>query len=176
MRYILFVFSLILTVSLEVQAALEDNAAIPSVNLIFSNAYYKSSTNEEAAFWLGTATARCSAAADLAVKLNDGMNSLYGSARKGYFGDETPNYWLDLGKIAENASITMLETSGQSKNDARENFHKITIMSNQLYLHQLRQIGEDDFPNWTMFRADLSDCKAFFSQNKDGSDYRPRPK
>lgn len=175
MRHILFVFSLIFTVSLEVQAALEDDAAIPSVNLIFSNAYYKSSTNEEAAFWLGTATARCSAAADMAVKLNDGMNSLYGSARKGYFGDETPTYWLDLGKIAENASITMLKTSGQSKKDAQENFHKITIMSNELYLHQLRQIGDDGLPNWTMFRADLADCKAFFSQNKDGSGYRPRP-
>ena len=55
---------------------------VPTVNYIFGNAYYRSDSNPEAAFWLGVAIARCNAAASLASELNKGMKELFAEKRK----------------------------------------------------------------------------------------------
>ena len=146
----------------------------PTVNHIFGNAYYRSDNNSEAAFWLGVATARCSAASSLASELNQGMEELFESKRKGYFGNRPPAFWDDLSYRSKHASIAMLEHFEQSHDKATSHFETIFEMSNKLYLAQLNMIDGSGLPNWSMLTSDLSDCADFFMQDSNKTQYRPR--
>ena len=146
----------------------------PTVNHIFGNAYYRSDNNSEAAFWLGVATARCSAAGSLASELNRDMEELFESKRKGYFGNRPPAFWDDLSYRSKQASIVMLEHFEQSHDKAISHFENIFEMSNKLYLAQLNMIDESGLPNWSMLTSDLSDCAEFFMQDSNKTQYRPR--
>ena len=171
------IYHILFVVLLSVAPVHAEEASIldaPTVNHIFGNAYYRSNNNSEAAFWLGIATARCSAASSLAYALNQGMEELFKSKRKGYFGNRPPAFWDDLSYRSKQSSIVMLEHFEQSNDKALNHFETIYEMSNKLYLVQLNMIDENGLPNWSMLTSDLSDCADFFMQDKNENEYRPR--
>ena len=170
-HYILFVMLLSLTPVYGEEVSILD---APTVNHIFGNAYYRSDNNSEAAFWLGIATARCSAASSLASELNLGMEELFKSKRKGYFGNRPPVFWDDLSHRSKQSSIVMLEHVEHNIDKAIIHFKTIFEMSKKLYLAQLNMIDENGFPNWVMLTSDLDDCSDFFMQDKNKNKYRPR--
>ena len=171
------IYHILFVVLVSVAPAHAEEASIldtPTVNHIFGNAYYRSNNNSEAAFWLGIATARCSAASSLAFELNQGMEELFSSKRKGYFGNRPPAFWDDLSYHSKQSSIVMLELFEQNYDNAVNHFEIIFEMSNKLYLAQLNMIDESGFPNWKMLASDLVDCSDFFMQDSDKTQYRPR--
>ena len=170
-HYILFVMLLSLTPVYGEEVSILD---APTVNHIFGNAYYRSNNNSEAAFWLGIATARCSAASSLASELNQGMEELFKSKRKGYFGNRPPVFWDDLSHRSKLSSIVMFEHVEHKRDKAIIHFETIFEMSNKLYLAQLNMIDKNGFPNWIMLTSDLDDCSDFFMQDKNENKYQPR--
>ena len=170
-QYSIFVLCLLFSNANSKNSTLLD---APTVNHIFGNAYYRSDNNSEAAFWIGVATARCSAASSLASELNKGMEELFESKRKGYFGNRRPAFWDDLSYRSKQSSIVMLEHFEQSHDKAISYFETIFQMSNNLYLAQLNMIDESGLPNWSMLTSDLSDCADFFMQDSNKTQYRPR--
>ena len=170
-QYSIFVLCLLFSNANSKNSTLLD---APTVNHIFGNAYYRSDNNSEAAFWLGVATARCSAAGSLASELNRNMEELFESKRKGYFGNRPPAFWDDLSYRSKQASIVMLEHFEQSHDKAISHFETIFEMSKKLYLAQLNMIDKNGFPNWIMLTSDLDDCSDFFMQDKNENKYHPR--
>ena len=173
--YIIFGFVIVISLAQHTSKVhSKELLEVPDVNHILGNAYYRSDGNKEASFWLGTALSRCSAAASLASKMNRGLIELFNDKRKGFFGGQPPKYWDNLAKNSKEAAVIMFEVSGQTREEAAKHFNTLLVMSESLYWEQMKLVDSNGFPNWIMFKADLDDCKAFFSQDKDDQGYRPR--
>ena len=146
-------------------ALASDVATAPSVNKIFSNAFHHSESDEEAAFWLGTASARCSTAAYIASNLNNTISQTKGLENNDFIGGENSEFWDTLDEAAQGASLAMFKASGQSPQEASQSLRSLLYMSEQLYRKQFLETNADGLPDLKLFEADLNDCKDFFSQN-----------
>lgn len=151
----------------------KDENTVPDVNHIFGNAYFRSESDQEAAFWMGVASSRCYAAAEVAISMNNRMVELYGDKQKGYFGGYSNSIWADVLQRAKGFSEVAF-SENVAKDEALSQRDKVYEMSKQLYILQFQKITNEGYPDWAMFEQDLQDCMAFFYQDKEQLPYLPR--
>ena len=154
--------------------AVGEDKTFPSVNEIFSNAYFSEGSVEEAYFWIGSGAARCSAAFEMAFYLNQRAEDIFGSDLKGYIGNAPPLYWENLAVRAKDISLFTLENSGVDKADLSGEFETTYVMSIRLYMFLMNEIDDLGMPNIQMLEQDLLDCRDFFSQDFETPTYMPR--
>ena len=169
--FILFFFILLNSLPAHANEKLFD---VPTVNQFFVKAYFESETDKESGFWIGTATARCVAAAELAETMNRGLEELAGDARNGYMGNLDPDTWKELARRAYEVSIIGLTHSGQTDEEAAESTRTLITMGRELYHAQLAVFDDEGYPGWSMLRADLADCRRFFTQDLETNPYNPK--
>ena len=172
MNYLIIALFAFLTLA---ESAYSDEKTFPSVNDIFSNAYFGNGDLEDKYFSIGTGTTRCSAASEMAFNLNQRADQIFGSDLKEYIGGEPPSYWNKLSIRAEDIALFTLKNSGLNEADSHKEFEITYDMSIRLYVFLMSETDDQGMPNIRMLEQDLLDCKAFFSQDFENSTYMPRP-